>query len=109
MVALIKPELAEITSREVSRYSGTMPGALMYPILDDQHQRYGVVIIPEDEKDRPAYMAVLARVIEDFIVIDEDGSYDKPLYQALMVNGGVPREQIILAYKGETLPDQVTG
>ena len=105
MVALIKPELAAITSREVSRYSGHMPDALMYPILDDNHQRYGVAIIPEDERERPAYLGVLARIVDDFVVIDEDGSVDKPLYQALMVNGGVPREQIILAYKGEALPE----
>jgi hypothetical protein len=40
------------------------------------------------------------------VVIDEDTSVDKPLYEALMTNGGVPREKIILAYRGETLPEE---
>ncbi len=108
MVAMIKSDLVEITSREVCRYVGQMPGAQMYPILDEDRQHYGVAIIPEDDSERPAYFAVLARVVGDLIVIDEDGSYDKPLYEALMVNGGVPREQIILAYKGETVPESTS-
>lgn len=83
-----------------------MANAALYALLDEKHKRYGVVIVPEKDFDRPAYMAVMARIIDDYIVIDEDGTVDKPLYQALMVNGGVPREKIVLAYKGEKLPDK---
>jgi len=48
----------------------------------------------------------MARVVGDYIVIDEDGTLDKPLYQALMINGSIPRDRILLAYKGEKLPDK---
>jgi hypothetical protein len=46
----------------------------------------------------------MAKVVDDKVIILEDTT-DKPLYEALMVNGGIPRERIILAYKGETLPE----
>jgi len=97
--------LPEITAREVARYVGHTHDAAVYSVLDDRQQRYGVVIVPEDEEERPAYMAVFARVVGDYIIIDEDGTLDKPLVNALMHNAGVPREQIILAYEGEQVPE----
>jgi hypothetical protein len=51
----------------------------------------------------PARADVLAQVVGDKVIILEDRT-DKPLYEALMINGGIPREQIILAYAGESLP-----
>jgi len=97
--------LADITRREVQKYVGRTPDASMYSLLDDKQQRYGVIIVPESASERPAYVAVMARIVGDYVVIDEDGTVDKPLYQALMVNGGIPRNRLILAYKGEQLPD----
>ncbi|MCA0458245.1 MAG: XisI protein [Chloroflexi bacterium] len=99
-----KLSLGEITRREVEKYVGHTHGAVMYSLFDDKQQRYGVVIIPEADSERPAYVAVMARIVGSYIVIDEDGTLDKPLYQALMVNAGIPRDQIVLAYKGEKLP-----
>lgn len=100
-----KINLADITRREVNLYAGNTHNAMLYSLLDDSQQRYAVVIVPEDEKERPAYVAVMARVVGDYIVIDEDGTVDKPLVEALMVNGGVPRDKIILAYQGEKVPE----
>ena|SRR5689334_21907850 len=97
--------LGDITRREVEKYVGRTPNANMYSLLDDKQQRYGVIIVPEATSERPAYVAVMARVIGEYIVIAEDGTVDKPLYQALMINGGIPRDHIILAYKGEHIPD----
>ncbi len=95
--------LAAITRREVEKYVGRTQGAAMYSFLDDKQKRYSVVIVPESAAERPAYVAVMARVVGEYVIIDEDGTLDKPLYQALMVNGGIPREHILLAYKGEKL------
>jgi hypothetical protein len=100
-----KLQLAEITRQEVQRYVGHTENAIMYALLDDKNQRYGAVLVPEEDAERPSYLVALARVEGDYVVIDEDGALDKPLHQALMVNGGVPREQIILAYRGETIPE----
>jgi hypothetical protein len=40
------------------------------------------------------------------VVIVEVDNTDKPLVDAL-VQQGIPREQIVLAYAGETLPDKM--
>jgi hypothetical protein len=49
-------------------------------------------------------MMVMARVVDDTVVIDHD-STDRPLYKELM-DAGIPREKIILAYAGEEAPTQ---
>ncbi len=104
-VAKEQVSLAEIARREVDLYAGNTRGAKLYPVLDDTNQTYAVVIVPEAPEERPAYVAVMARVVGDYVVIDEDGTLDKPLVNALIVNGGIPREKIILAYKGEEVPE----
>jgi vancomycin permeability regulator SanA len=48
---------------------------------------------------------VMARVVGDKVIIDEDTT-DRPLWKEL-VAAGIPREQIILTYAGETLPENV--
>lgn len=45
---------------------------------------------------------LIVRMIGDIIVIDRDNN-NKPLVDALL-QAGVPREQIVLAYAGETIP-----
>lgn len=50
-----------------------------------------------------ALVVVLARVVGDKVVIEEDNT-DKKLIDALRQRG-IPREQIILAYAGEPIPD----
>lgn len=97
---LTNTQLAEITRREVERYVATWHQGEMYAILDERQQRYIVVDVPHHPRPFPAGIVVLARVDGDYIIIEEDAT-DKPLIDALMVNGGVPREQIILAYDGE--------
>jgi hypothetical protein len=103
--------LAQITRREVDLYGGGgCANCRSYPILDDENQIYAAVVIPDDrswdQQGRTAYIAVIARVVGDYVVIEEDRTLDKPLVDALMINGEVPREKIILAYKGEKLPDK---
>lgn len=96
--------LAEITHREVSRYAVDSDDVQLYSVLDDEHKTYAVNVVPANVQERPAWVAVMVRVVGDYVVIDED-STDKPLVDALMMNGDVPREKIILAYRGEGLPD----
>lgn len=63
-----------------------------------------VSYIAPDEPN-PKYrtgIIVMARVIDDTIIIETDNT-DRPLDEAL-VQAGIPREKIILAYAGETIP-----
>ena len=48
-------------------------------------------------------VVVAARIINDKVIIDEDIT-DRPLWREL-VRAGIPREQIILTYAGEKLPE----
>lgn len=97
--------LANIVKQEVVRYAGNAHQAKLYPILDDVNQTYAVVIVEEDPAARPAWVVVMAQVVDEHIIIEEDTSLDKNLVDALVDNGSIPREQIVLAYMGETLPE----
>lgn len=99
----VHQKISELVKREVERYVAVSDTAEFYMLADDQQQCYSVLIAPHDD-ERPSWVFVLARIVDDFIVIDEDGAIGKLLHQALMVNAHIPREQIILAYKGETIP-----
>jgi hypothetical protein len=97
--------LAEITHREVSLYAATSDTATFYPVLDDEHQTYAVVVVEHDRSQSPIWVFVLARIVRDNVIIEEDTTLDKHLVDALIHNGGIPRDQIVLAYKGESVPD----
>lgn len=90
--------LTQILREEAAKYAGSGRGAnvLLLPLLDDQHQTYAVNAVDYPKRDEWASVVVLARIIEDKIVIEED-AIDKKLIDALLQRG-VPREQVILAY-----------
>ena len=45
----------------------------------------------------------MARMYGEQIIIEDDNT-DRPLYQSLLQRG-IPRNQIVLAYAGEPIPD----
>lgn len=96
--------LGEITHREVERYAGGSHQGELYAMLDDVRRHYSVVFVNNNRKDG-SFLVNMARVVGDCIIIEYEAAVDKPLVDALMVNGGVPREHIVLAYQGEPLPD----
>ncbi|MEO8609034.1 MAG: element excision factor XisI family protein [Chloroflexota bacterium] len=98
-------ELETITRREVDQYTGNSFTSKSYFIADDQQKLYAAISVPNFPRPWPTRIAVMAQVVGDKVIIIEDNT-DKPLVDALMVNGGVPREQIILAYAGEPIPTQ---
>ena len=97
-------DLAQITHDEIQRYVGDAFEATLYGLYDDVNQIYAVTVIEDDATHRPAWVVVMAKVVDDKVIILEDTLLDKPLYEALMKNGGIPRENIVLAYAGEALP-----
>lgn len=94
--------LSKIVRREVERYAGESDTDTLYAVMDDEQQLYTVILIPGDAKERPAWVIVMAQIVNDKVIILEDVTY-QPLVDALMGNGGIPREQIVLAYQGEKL------
>jgi hypothetical protein len=101
--AIALTELETITRREVSQYQGQSFQSDLYSLHDDEQKLYAVVSVPHLPRPWPSRIVVMAQVIDDHVVIIED-STDKPLVEALMVNAGIPREKIVLAYEGEHLP-----
>src|SRR5690349_6295261 len=100
--------LAHIVQHEVELYNeGGTYKAQTFALSDGKRQTYAVIVVPDLPRPFPARVVVMARVVGDYVVIDEDTT-DKPLVDALMINGGIPREQIVLAYAGETLPEPNT-
>lgn len=94
--------LAEIVKSEVFWYAGGGHNAKTYPFANEELQAYAVVIVDWPVRKSPASVVVLARIEGDTVIIEEDTT-DRPLVDSL-VHAGIPREKIIRAYAGETVP-----
>lgn len=97
-------DLAAIVQREVEGYERPALKATTYAISDIERQRYTIHIVPDQPRKYNATIVVMARIVDDKVIIDHDTT-DRPLWKEL-VRAGIPREQIILAYAGEQVPEQ---
>lgn len=97
--------LKKIVRQEVKKYASNGRGAniLLFAILDDEQGIYAVNAVDYPEREDVAGVVVLARVVNNVVVIEEDMT-DKKLHIALQ-QAGIMREHIILAYDGEPIPD----
>ncbi len=97
-------DLVATVQREVEDFELPTLLGTSYAISDAARQRYTVLVVPDSSRKFDAGITVLARVVDDKVIIDEDTT-DRPLWKEL-VRAGIPREQIILAYAGEQMPEQ---
>ena len=97
--------ITQIVREEVQKYAGQGRGAniLLFPILDDEHKTYAVNAVDYPKRRTLAGVVVLARIVDDKVVIEEDAA-DKKLVDAL-IQRGISRDQIVLAYADEIIPD----
>ncbi len=97
--------LKQLLREEVAWYAGSGRGAnvILFPLLDDEHQTYSVTAVDYPVRHDIPLVLVLARIVGDIIVIQEDNT-SKPLVNALLERG-IPRDRIVLAYQGEPIPD----
>jgi hypothetical protein len=75
-----------------------------YLTHNDDGTILAVITVPQG-KDRP-FMSLLVRILPEIIIIERDQN-DKPLVDAL-IQAGIPREHIVLAYAGEPAPAPVS-
>jgi XisI protein len=96
--------VSNIVREEIAWYAGSGRGAniLLFPILDDERKIYSVISLDYPERTGSG-IVVLARIIGDQVVIEVDNT-DRSLSQSLLQRG-IPRAQIVLAYSGEPIPD----
>lgn len=95
--------LATVVQREVEDFArGGDWEATTYAVSDPGRQHYAVLIFPDYPRKYHAAIIVAARIVDDYVVIDEDIT-DRPLFNAL-IEAGIPREKIICTYVGEQIP-----
>jgi hypothetical protein len=74
-----------------------------YAVSNSEQHIFTVVIVPNYPPKFDSGIIVMARIVGNYVIIDEDTT-DRPLWEEL-VRAGIPREQIILTYAGEKLPE----
>jgi hypothetical protein len=72
-----------------------------YLMHSDDNNILSVVTVPHNKGN--TFISLLVRILGEIVVVERDQN-DKPLLDAL-VQAGIPRSQIILAYAGEALPE----
>jgi hypothetical protein len=97
--------LTQILAREVAAYAGEMLNGQLYFMASPDNRLFAVISIGRERTEYSADASLIARIIDTSIVIDHDMN-NKPLIDAL-VQAGVPRQQIIVAYAGESVPEAV--
>ncbi|MCU0515000.1 MAG: XisI protein [Anaerolineae bacterium] len=99
--------LKEQVREAVAWYAGSGRGlnARLFVAFDEERQVYIVTSVVYPRYTDTAAVVVLVRIVGDRVVIEEDNT-DRPLWQRLLQQG-IPREKIILAYAGEPVPDPI--
>jgi hypothetical protein len=92
-----------ILRQEMAKYSGEGLNSVSYITENLDHTVFTSTTVYKNIHKPQPFVDLLVTLLGDKIVIQEDRNSD-PLYEAL-VQAGIPREQIILAYAGESLPN----
>jgi hypothetical protein len=104
MGRLNSKRLIELTRQEVEKYAGVSPHAKAYFIADEIQQIYIVTGVENKPGPNSNWIIVQAHIKGGVVIIDVDNVWEKQLWKSLE-QVGVPREQIVLAYQGEQLPE----
>lgn len=96
--------LREDVRKAVERYAVKGINSDAYLTVSPDGDLLTVIDFAHDNKGRRfVATSLVVRYTDEFVIIQHDDN-NKPLVDAL-VQGGVPRAQIILAYAGETIPE----
>lgn len=94
--------LKQIVLEEASKYAGKLVNGSSYLLTDDIRGIYAVVDIATYKAQRAVGLGLVVQLADAHVVIEHDPN-SEPFVDAL-IEAGVPRNQIVLAYAGETLP-----
>lgn len=95
--------LATILEQAMYAYEGKGLNGFSYFMKNDGAQVMSVVAKFTFQGTSHIETSLLARIVGEQIIIDEDKT-NKPLVDALL-QAGIKRKQIILAYAGESIPE----
>jgi hypothetical protein len=88
--------------RELEKYTGKAFNGYSYLTKSTDETHFVITSVGYIRDERIVNTALIVQVVGSMIVIDRD-LYDKQLVDALL-QAGVPRDKIILAYAGEPVP-----
>jgi XisI protein len=94
-------ELKQILREAMQDYAGEALNGHLYLTSNDNEGVFTIMSIANVRSEKIVETGIVARIEYETIIIEHDIS-NKPLIDAL-VQAGIPREQIILAYAGETV------
>src|SRR4051812_9666989 len=100
MDKLVKTQLGELLRQEVAAYAGeaiSESGRFNLYFVEDAQSQVYCIVAPYDPAYKRADLALMARIVNDQIIIDVDKMGD-PLYESLR-EAGIPDEQIVIAWK----------
>jgi hypothetical protein len=92
-----------ILIRELEKYSGKAFNGYSYLDANNEQNHFVITSVGHVRDRRVVNTAIIVQLVNDTIIIDRD-IFDKPLVDALL-QAGIPRSQIILAYAGESVPE----
>jgi hypothetical protein len=97
--------LKQHVKSSLNAYTGQGLNGYSYLTSDPDDNVYTSVSVGHFDKQEFTFVDLIVRIVGDFVVIIEDRN-SHPVYEALL-DAGIPREQIILAYAGEPVPEGV--
>jgi hypothetical protein len=95
--------LKETLEHTMLGYTGRALNGHSYLTANDDKTLFTVISFATIQDRRVVDTGLVVRIVENHIIIDHDAN-NKPLVDALE-QAGIPREQIVLAYAGETFKE----
>lgn len=89
----------------VAEYAGPVFFGKSYFLHDETCNAFSVLIVTRMKGIREADYSLTVRIENDLVIVERDQN-DKIVLDALL-QAGIPREQIILAYAGEPVPEAI--
>jgi hypothetical protein len=94
--------LTDVVRDVVFWYAGGGFDLRTYAMVDEAQHAYSVISVSEPVGKFPSSVIVLARILDNLVIIEEDTT-DRPLLNKLL-EAGIPRHQIVCANEGEAIP-----
>jgi hypothetical protein len=95
--------LRDIVRRELEGYAGQAANGHSYLTTNSDQRHFVLTSIGDVRGVRVANATIIVQVIGETVVVERD-MFDPPLVEALL-QAGLPRAQIVLAYAGEPVPE----
>jgi hypothetical protein len=95
--------LKQVLEKEMREYAGKGLNGFTHFTHSDDKSVMSLVFVGQIQERKFSSTSILARIAGDKIIIEDDKT-NKPLVDALL-QAGIPREQIVLAYAGEKIEE----